>query len=678
MIYMMRGLMFGKNAVRWVAAGLLLFQCAARADVIPGDRITTWQDRVGVEGGIPNVTKIFTNLTAPATLAQINAAIAACPSNQVVQLGPGTYVLNPLYNATDGSTHSIFFNGRNGVVLRGAGPSTILRFVGSPYVANILVQGNSQSVIWDGPSGVVDWTNGYAAGSVNLMVSSTNGLTVGKQVCVDQLNDNDDVNVANSWETTGTGAPGCASAAGCADCSRACGNRAQLQWVTIQSISGNTITVWPPLQMPNWRASQQPQIWWINGMSERCGIENLAIDGTSSSPYSAYGANVAFWNTRNCWVKDVRSTNNPANPGSDSTHVHFQQSSRGEVRHSYFHGTRAGASLSYGTIFNTSSAIRVEDNIFEAIYAPIIFSYGASGNVIGYNYFTNMLDNSTVMAACAWFHAGHSVMNLLEGNYGNQIRGDYFHGSAAYNTIYRNTMTGWEPDNFDSLSAIILTVTNRYWNVVGNVLGKSGFHTVADSLCTGTYVGTAVYQVGWNNNAYSLNNDPVTVSTLYRHGNYDVANNAVMWNSTNADHKLPASLYLPSRPSWFGDRPWPPFDPNTPATAVVTNLPAGYRSVYGIDPPAAGGGVRLPVAIVNSSVQSGAAPLNVTFSSAGSYNAQGVALSYYWSFGDGAVSTTANPAHSYPAGQYRAQLTVSDGVNVGQSRILNILVTNAP
>jgi PKD repeat protein len=358
--------------------------------------------------------------------------------------------------------------------------------------------------------------------------------------------------------------------------------------------------------------------------------------------------------------------------------VHFQQSARGEVRHSFFRGTRAGASLSYGVLLNMASASLVEDNAFEGIYAPILVSYGACGNVIAYNYFTNMVDNSTVMAACAWFHAGHASMNLLEGNYGNQIRADYFHGSSGYNTIFRNTMTGWEPDNNDNLSAINITVTNRYWNIAGNVLGKAGFHHVADSLCTSAYVPAAVYEIGWNNNSYSLINDPATVATLYRHGNFDVANNAVVWNSTNADHVIPSSLYLSGRPAWFGDRPWPPFDPTAPTMAAVTNLPAGYRFVYGSEPPAANLNPRLPAAVANVNTQAGAAPLSVSFSGAGSHSPQGVSLSYYWSFGDGSIATSSAATHVYQTpGTYRAQLTVSDGQNVARSRILPITVTNS-
>ncbi len=646
-------------------------QKAAFADVIPATRVAQWQGTVGVEGGIPNVTTIYTTLPSSATLAQINSAIAACPSNQVVMLSAGTYTLN----------NQIVFPNKSGVVLRGQGDSTVLKFTGSPYFANILVEGSSASVIWSGASGSASWTGGYAQGSSNITVSSTSGLTVGQMICLDQLNDGNDVNAANAWETTGTGAPGCSGANGCADCSRSCGSRAQQQFTKIRAINGTTLTIWPPVQMVNWRSSQTPQIWWITGVGQRCGVESMKIDGSSSSPGSGYGANICFWQTWGCWAKDIHSINNLGG-GGESSHVQFQQSGGGEVRHNTFYGTRAASSMSYGVLLNMASSVLVEDNTFEMIYAPIMFDYGASANAICFNYFTNMYDAAGTMAATAWFHAAHTCMNLLEGNYGNQIRGDYFHGSSGYNTVFHNMLTGWEPGKSDNEYPFNLTVTNRYWNLAGNVLGKVGFHTTVNSLVGGTWSSTAIYDIGWNNPAEgggTLADDPVTVSTLYRHGNYDVVTKGILWDSSNTDHTIPASLVYSSRPAWYGGV-WPPFDPANGASLTAnanafTNIPAGYRYIHGVD-PSAGPINNPPHASAAATPMSGPAPLAVSFSSSGSSDPEGTSLTYSWAFGDGSTSTSANPSHTYASsGTYSANLTVSDGTNSATSANITITVT---
>lgn len=71
-----------------------------------------------------------------------------------------------------------------------------------------------------------------------------------------------------------------------------------------------------------------------------------------------------------------------------------------------------------------------------------------------------------------------------------------------------------------------------------------------------------------------------------------------------------------------------------------------------------------PIAVAAANPTSGAVPLNVSFSSAGSSDPEGEPLTYSWDFGDGTVSSNANPTHTYDqAGQYTARLTVSDGVN---------------
>ncbi|MBE3011931.1 carbohydrate-binding protein [Microbispora sp. NEAU-D428] len=86
-----------------------------------------------------------------------------------------------------------------------------------------------------------------------------------------------------------------------------------------------------------------------------------------------------------------------------------------------------------------------------------------------------------------------------------------------------------------------------------------------------------------------------------------------------------------------------------------SNNQALYRIEY------IGGSNRNPVAKASANKTSGPTPLAVTFSSAGSSDPEGGALTYSWAFGDGGTSTEANPAHTYTTkGTYTATLTVRD------------------
>ena len=93
--------------------------------------------------------------------------------------------------------------------------------------------------------------------------------------------------------------------------------------------------------------------------------------------------------------------------------------------------------------------------------------------------------------------------------------------------------------------------------------------------------------------------------------------------------------------------------------------------VYRIDYTA---GDRAPIAAASANPTSGPAPLTVTFSSAGSRDPDGGALTYAWTFGDGQTSTEANPTHTYAtAGNYTAQLTVTNPK--GRTAVANVPVT---
>ena len=73
----------------------------------------------------------------------------------------------------------------------------------------------------------------------------------------------------------------------------------------------------------------------------------------------------------------------------------------------------------------------------------------------------------------------------------------------------------------------------------------------------------------------------------------------------------------------------------------------------------------------------GQAPLKVKFSSAGTTDADGDALTYAWDFGDGGTSTAANPTYTYKKnGTYTATVTAKDPTGRTGSASVHVTVGN--
>ncbi|SNY24795.1 PQQ-dependent sugar dehydrogenase [Paractinoplanes atraurantiacus] len=89
------------------------------------------------------------------------------------------------------------------------------------------------------------------------------------------------------------------------------------------------------------------------------------------------------------------------------------------------------------------------------------------------------------------------------------------------------------------------------------------------------------------------------------------------------------------------------------------------------------GNNQSPIARVAANPSSGAAPLTVAFSSSGSSDPEGGALTYAWNFGDGGTSTAANPSHTYSsAGQRSVTLTVTDNAGLTATASMTVTVGN--
>jgi PKD repeat protein len=86
-----------------------------------------------------------------------------------------------------------------------------------------------------------------------------------------------------------------------------------------------------------------------------------------------------------------------------------------------------------------------------------------------------------------------------------------------------------------------------------------------------------------------------------------------------------------------------------------------------------------PIATVTAAPLTGVAPLPVTFSSAGSTDADGRIVSFAWAFGDGGTSSEPFPAYTYPTpGAYVVTLTVTDDDGASASAALTVVVSAPP
>lgn len=105
-------------------------------------------------------------------------------------------------------------------------------------------------------------------------------------------------------------------------------------------------------------------------------------------------------------------------------------------------------------------------------------------------------------------------------------------------------------------------------------------------------------------------------------------------------------------------------------------LGEGPMTVYHY--PQSGLANQPPTALASASTSAGPAPLTVTFSAAGSTDADGSIAGYAWDFGDGQTSAAAQPSHTYAVGSYTARLTVTDNLGAASVAAPIAITANAP
>jgi hypothetical protein len=587
--------MISRKILPRLALGLVCFSSALVlgqnwAGVLSPQRAIDWSNAGA--GPIPNRTTICTTLNPGASVSQINSAIANCPNGQVVFLNAGTYNLSGQLLIT-----------RSNVTLRGAGPDKTFLVWSSGGDCNgqgsdLCVMSTDNNYSGD-PHNVATWTAGYAQGSTSITLGSvTTGsiknLQVGSVIILDQNsdypNDPGDIYVCDSTGCSQQGGIGC----GRPGTKGTPGNRVQNQAVTVTSISGSgpwTIGITPGLYAPNWRSAMDPAAWFSSALLvSGVGIESLSVDHGNVTNQS--GSGIMFSNAGHSWVMNVRSNNVGSNP--KHKHVWMYQASHVTVRDSYFYGSNP-TSEGYGVDMgcSTSDAL-VENNIFQHIATATIGEDNA-GSVIGYNFAADNYYNNGAPAwqqQDAYHHSAGDDYMLWEGQIGSGLALDDIHGSSFMITAFRNRWSGRDPSKSSGSSKTESTIGaqlfayNRYANLIGNVLGTSGYHNNYEEVASTTSAGgssntgdASIFTIGFSGDEgtkYSgVPNDPLTGTTLMRWGNYDTVNNAVRFTASETGsaapsypglsgptQNLPDSFYLNGKPAWWGSMPWPAIGPD--------------------------------------------------------------------------------------------------------------------
>lgn len=522
--------------------------------IIPPERRINWSNS-GIPGGIPERSTIcatinsavYGNGTTDATAA-IQAALDACPDSQVVYLPAGTYI-------THDTIHLRSFN-----TLRGAGQGqTILKYQGSSYLRSMVDM-----------RGLVYWqvatlhkTHAVLQANKDLRVitlATTDGIAPGDILLINQLNDNvlvDPVGVEGK----------------CTYCGYENGDRALGQFDEVESVSGNQVTLTLPLQW-TYTAALLPWAYQVDASSmiRNAGLEDLTLIQVNPEVEFMIEMDSAQYS----WVRDVEIKN------VQRRALWMVNSLQNEITRCFVHIGLSGYGRDngYGIFVDLySSNNLVDDNILDSIDGGgVMTGGGASGNVIAYNYFHNILfdDPWWLIASPSLNHAPHPKMNLWEGDIGVKAEADIIHGSSSHNTIFRAQMKGWQSDTITTRNnAIEIAAKNTYMNVIGSVLGTPGKSNLYEVLPGQPYDDSAKAVI-WALGVDSGVNDPNVAATLLRTGNFDYVTNSVVWDPNIPNHTLPNSLYLTEPPKWWcQETPWPPIGPDV--AGYANEIPAQRR-----------------------------------------------------------------------------------------------------
>ena len=495
----------------------------------PSIRTGDWANNKAFTTGIPTHTlgkncvtdygADFTGVSNSATA--INNALTNSSVGQYAYLPAGTYLITSAINIPSGKS------------LRGAGMTqTTINHALSSTPINLGDAGSRRI-------STAKAITGSDKGSTHVHVAGgTSGWAVGDMIAITEVEDNTLV------EKDGYNS--------CTWCGDENGHYVG-QFVEITQIdspsSNSTVTFTPPL----WYTYDNSPIGQEYTLSAGAGAEEFKIYYTSGTAESQVGS-ISGDTTKGAWVRGV--------------HVYYPRG--GHIRFDYSHActvTKCKLERARGYGSDKGYAVWCMDfNSDHYIYNNVMnwcrygtnFEGGGVGCIVAYNYIRNVREGDEVpwLHAGVGFHGCHPAFVLIEGNMLPTVIADNTMGSNSHGMIFRNyvareSMIDWSIT--EGRQCIEEEINSQYFSVVGNILGFTDMTGVYEyNSCDEN----SVYRFGCNEPGGSTHNNNA-YNTSYRHHNYDYVNEAIVNNGAD-DTTLPDSLYLSSKPSWFGSLTWPP------------------------------------------------------------------------------------------------------------------------
>lgn len=521
----------------------------------------TWEGMVGVSGGIPSGAwtqsgaTVTLGGTAATNTTNIQAAIDAAADNTYVLLPSGTY------NVSSNVTVSNSFTELRGATDAHGLPATILNFTGG---SGDLLGLGSYSGLDFANTGAFTSRNVSSPAAASLrgistvtLASAPTGMTVGQPVFFVATEGGDDF--------YGFGSSG--------------GGLTWTHWAKVSAISGSDITFAPAISADYLSGTVAVKYKAGEWMLRQVGMRNLKI--TQSAGANATG----FYGVNEGWIYncDLGQTSGSVQ------HTNIYGAFRCQIERNVYHDQAAYSNSAYAIKAYWCGGLLVLNNYFHD-FANIMPMFNVHGSAFAYNYINALGYNTPTgwLSQIVYDHGAQQDYNLYEGNWVAASYND--NSSTARNTIFfRNRMRGY--DNSASTGATdgntnCLTQEDgySYRTMAGNVLGENGIHTTVERLfTTGNENST--------NNIYNLNTDHDDL--VIRIGNYNTVDDAVpVAEAIAGGDALVTSYLFSSKPSWFGNRPWPiVITTDFTQSNTATNWPAAYRAANsGDDPPAGSGG----------------------------------------------------------------------------------------